>query len=205
MFYLHGCVRNTNMVTSSIRPNFTSEISRLAAEISEAIKKDPLYGPRHERERRIIGVEHEILLEQSLRTMKISFETEAQLRIKGTARTPDILLSVPLGVKVPKRLKDGSPNYLGYEWKTVWWIDSKAYFGDDHTHNHEIMPQAEAFVNRFGPGLILYWYGHAPLDRLADAQGDIAIIGWNLPECFLLPNGKLITDQGVLKNSHTAE
>ena len=39
-------------------------------------------------------------------------------------------------------------------------------FGDVQTHNSETLPQAEAFVHRFGPGLIIYWYGHAPLERL---------------------------------------
>jgi len=49
----------------------------------------------------------------------ISFENEEQLRDRGTARTPDVLLSVPLGIEVLK--KDSS----GTEWKIICWIDSK--------------------------------------------------------------------------------
>ena len=73
----------------------------------------------------------------ALEIKEIPFETEAQLRIKGTARTPDILLSCPVGVKVPTRRNEnknkGSKNVVlsrennisTYEWKIVCWIDSK--------------------------------------------------------------------------------
>jgi hypothetical protein len=44
----------------------------------------------------------------------VEFETETELRDKGTSRTPDILLLSPLAIK------DGS------EWKIIQWIDSKA-------------------------------------------------------------------------------
>ena len=32
--------------------------------------------------------------------MAIPFETEAELRIRGTAKTPDVLLSCPMGIRV---------------------------------------------------------------------------------------------------------
>ena len=44
-------------------------ISRIAKEVQEAIYMDPLYGPRSDRERQIIGTEYEIVLEQILRSM----------------------------------------------------------------------------------------------------------------------------------------
>ena len=43
--------------------------TRLAKEVQEAISLDPLYGPRSDRERQIIGTEYEIILEQTLRSM----------------------------------------------------------------------------------------------------------------------------------------
>ena len=52
----------------------------------------------------------------------IPFETETELRERGTARTPDILLSCPVGIQVPKRSGEG------LEWKVVSWIDSKVRF-----------------------------------------------------------------------------
>ena len=49
----------------------------------------------------------------------IPFENEEQLRDRGTSRTPDVLLSTPLGIEVPKK------NGNGAEWKIICWIDSK--------------------------------------------------------------------------------
>lgn len=55
----------------------------------------------------------------SLFATALSYENEEQLRNRGTSRTPDVLLSSPLGIQVMK--KDGS----GMEWKMITWIDSK--------------------------------------------------------------------------------
>lgn len=163
-------------------------LSRLATEVIEAMRSDPLYGPKQDRERQSVGLEHEEMLEKALEAMgesvlemiqstrieillqtkppifimflnisskicvlvpllystDIPFETENDLRIKGTARTPDVLLSTPVGMKVPKRsstsrklLLDGNEEHFAkgnvgedddeeeYEWKVVCWIDSK--------------------------------------------------------------------------------
>jgi hypothetical protein len=66
----------------------------------------------------------------------IPFETEAELRVRGTAKTPDILLSCPVGIRVRKRnelasasasassLNDGIDDDM-FEWKIICWIDSK--------------------------------------------------------------------------------
>ena len=70
---------------------------------------------------------------------------------------------------------------------------NQALFGDVKTHNESVLPQAESFVHRFGPGLILYWFGHAPIERLGDGHGDVLVTGWNLPEEFMLPTGEIAT------------
>jgi len=46
-------------------------------------------------------------------------------------------------------------------------------------------------VHRFGPGLILYWFGHGPLSKLENANGDFVIVGWKLPETILWPTGEV--------------
>jgi len=63
-------------------------------------------------------------------------------------------------------------------------------FGDEGTHKFSVLPQAEAYVHRFGPGMILYWFGHAPLSKLGDSNGDLVIQGWELPSKFLWPTGE---------------
>ena len=63
---------------------------------------------------------------------EIPFETEEELRARGTARTPDVLLSCPLSLNVPKRNiigcdghKDRVETEDDYDWKMICWIDSK--------------------------------------------------------------------------------
>mmetsp|Transcript_7768 Transcript_7768/g.11651 ORF Transcript_7768/g.11651 Transcript_7768/m.11651 type:complete len:285 (+) Transcript_7768:103-957(+) len=111
--------------------------SRLAREVVEATNSDPLYGPRVEKERNYVGIEYEIILERALRSMNIPFETEEQLRAKGSSRTPDILFSCPVALKVHKKLlsdsRHGAENMMvdevdsNYVWRMVCWIDSKVW------------------------------------------------------------------------------
>ena len=70
-------------------------------------------------------------------------------------------------------------------------VSNKAMYGDEGTHSTSVLPQAESYVHRFGSGMILYWFGHAPLSRLGDANGELVIQGWELPEQFLWPTGEL--------------
>ncbi len=51
----------------------------------------------------------------------------------------------------------------------------------------------------FVPGLVLYWFGHAPLDRLDNGHGDVIVKAWNVPEEFMLPTSE-VTSVGRSKN-----
>jgi len=119
---------NVTAINTTIRDNFSgrkilktdqSQITRLAREVIEATNCDPLYGPRFDKERNFIGVEYEIVLERTLRRMGIPFETEDELRERGTARTPDILFSCPVAIRTSTR------NDEEHDWKMICWIDSK--------------------------------------------------------------------------------
>ena len=114
------------------------------------------------------------------------FETEKDLQDRGTAKTPDVLLSCPIAVEIPTN--DGKQT----NWKIINWIDSKALFGDADTHRQSLVPQAESYLHRFGPGLVLYWLGHAP--GLNDWSREIVVSG-ELPSQFLLPNGEILHRQ----------
>jgi len=43
--------------------------TRLAREVREATTFDPLYGPLHDKERHIVGIEYEVVLEQELHSL----------------------------------------------------------------------------------------------------------------------------------------
>ncbi len=53
-----------------------------------------------------------------------------------------------------------------------------------------VLPQAYQYLHRFGPGLILYWFGYAPC--LQDDNDDVIIAAWDLPKYFMLPTGDFI-------------
>lgn len=167
-----------------IDPQSSKPTTRLAQEVMEAIESDPMHGPRQDRLRHAIGIEYEAMLEKCLNELDVPFESEQALRERGTSRTPDVLLSCPMGVRVTKKDADDDG------WRVICWIDSKALFGDVNTHQTSVIPQAESYVHRFGPGLILYWFGCAPVEMLDDAHGDIVISSWKLPEPLLFPTGE---------------
>jgi len=204
-------------------------LSRLSLEVREAIDSDPMYGPRQDKERHNVGIEYELLLEQTLTSMDIPYEAEAELRMRGTARTPDILLSCPMGIRVRRKesscstmirgdgaivqgqrhqekevddrssflkrqslinLEDGEDDEE-YEWKIICWIDSKALFGDVETHTNNVLPQVETYVHRFGPGLVIYFFGHAPLRMLGNGHGDVVIMD-HIPNTMIMPTGEIM-------------
>ena len=116
---------------------------RLRREVAAAVEADPHYGPYTDTVKRLVGLEYEERLNQILRAQGVPFLTEEELRLRGDARTPDVLLPVPLLVRG----------------RVVNWIDSKATFGDPGTHG-EYSAQFTSYLHRFDAGLVLYWFGY---------------------------------------------
>ncbi|XP_047397221.1 CDAN1-interacting nuclease 1 isoform X6 [Sciurus carolinensis] len=96
-----------------------------------------------------IGHEHEVLLRDLLLEKNLSFLDEDQLRAKGYDKTPDFILQVPVVMLCP----------LAVEGHIIHWIESKASFGDECSHHAYLHDQFWSYWNRFGPGLVIYWYG----------------------------------------------
>nr|XP_025949742.1 uncharacterized protein C15orf41 homolog isoform X2 [Dromaius novaehollandiae] len=79
-----------------------------------------------------IGHEHEVLLREMLLEKNLSFIAEDQLRAKGYDKTPDFILEVPVAV----------------EGHIIHWIESKASFGDESSHQAYLQDQFWSYWNR---------------------------------------------------------
>ncbi|KDO31958.1 hypothetical protein SPRG_03173 [Saprolegnia parasitica CBS 223.65] len=122
---------------------------RLRAELRACVVADVHCSPLCDRIRRSEGDEYEHMMILRLHQLGIPFENEHMLRERGLAKTPDALLLAPIQV----RTRDG-------RWHLVQWIDSKAMAHESATENEaQHIAQAHAYVNRFGPGMLLYWMG----------------------------------------------
>ena len=160
--------------------------SILARDLLEAIDADVYLGPLHDRARRLLGVDYELHLEERLKAvLNVPFRNEENLRDLGFSKTPDVLLECPVGVWVERERK----------WRMISWIDSKALFGDPETHNNQVIIQASSYVHRYGPGLIIYYFGHSPVETLEGVGGvgdDVLVCGWDCPEICLLSSGEVL-------------
>lgn len=124
--------------------------ARFGADVFRCIDNDPVSSPAVETIRRVTGLEYEILLYEKLSDLGISYQSEDDLRAAGFSKTPDVKLDAPIGVRG----------------RMVNWIDSKASFGDEHIHKTQGSDQFQSYVNRFGPGMVIYWFGY--IDELND-------------------------------------
>ncbi len=115
----------------------------LALNLHYCLHNDILTSPLTDQFRQQIGVEKENYMHARLREMGILFHTEAAMREAGYPKTPDALLAYPVEI-------DGH---------IVNWIESKALFSDVPTHQTYLRDQYWPYYNRFGPGLVIYWFG----------------------------------------------
>ncbi|PSC74291.1 NAD(P)-binding [Micractinium conductrix] len=118
-------------------------LARLQRDVEACVLCDRCYSPASDAARHAAGNAYEERLNAALAAAGVAFWTEDQLRSRGYHKTPDARLQVPIAVQ-------------GH---IVNWIDSKATFGDDKLHRQQTAEQYERYVNRFGPGLVIYWHG----------------------------------------------
>ena len=114
------------------------------------------------------------------------------MRNSGYDKTPDVLLDVPFATK------DGA---------IVNWIESKALFGSDENHDKYLVDQLNAYWNRFGSGLVIYWFGYISDLRISSLKAGILIEeAFPDDDQIILMNPahdiyyELPSDQGCLEN-----
>ncbi|XP_041969097.1 CDAN1-interacting nuclease 1 [Aricia agestis] len=154
------------VVKKYVKDTTLIENKDLAFQVFVAIVNDNQYGPHADIIKQSIGLEYELRLERELRLLNISFSDEKLLRMRGYDKTPDFKLDVPIAI-------DGF---------IVNWIESKALFGDEENHMGYLKEQLICYWNRFGPGLVIYWFGYLETLELTSEVNNMFILRTRLPD-----------------------
>lgn len=108
--------------------------------------------------RRTIGEDYEAWLKKYATDAGMVFHDEVYLRRHGYDKTPDLKLAVP----------------CMFRNNVIYWIESKASFGDMDSHQRYVQEQLSSYTNRFGSGVVIYWFGY--LDEIAQCKENINMI-----------------------------
>lgn len=82
---------------------------------------------------------------------------------------------MPVAVRAPRTAAASSGAGDGYdEWRIVTWVDSKATFGDERSHAASLEGQYQTYTNRYGPGLVIYWFGFVA--ELAGSDPEVLLL-----------------------------
>lgn len=131
-------------IISKLLKNYREiENKTLSQEIEICVNQDENYGPIIENIKKEVGLKYERMLHDILLEHQIHYYDEENLREEGYDKTPDFKLVVPIAV----------------DCHVVNWIESKALFGDSVSHSGYLEKQFWSYTNRFGPGLVIYWFG----------------------------------------------
>ncbi|KAJ6644280.1 CDAN1-interacting nuclease 1 [Pseudolycoriella hygida] len=137
---LNEMLRNPSLIPDSL----------LGANVSTCLYNDYRDGPIPDAIRQSIGEEYEHKLKQLAKDAGLHFFDEEDLRRIGFDKTPDLKLAVP----------------CLYKGSVIHWIESKASFGDMESHRKYVRDQLISYGNRFGAGIVIYWFGF--LDKILD-------------------------------------
>ncbi|KAJ8675687.1 hypothetical protein QAD02_011473 [Eretmocerus hayati] len=155
---------NSTSVSKMMRDTTLIDHKDLALDVYLCILYDDQYGPLATAISESVGEEYESILENHLIQSGISFLDESHLRTRGFDKTPDCKLAIPVAVG----------DFV------INWIESKAQFGSAEIHKKYTQEQFLSYWNRFGPGLVIYWFGF--LDDLDQSSESKFIIMDHFPK-----------------------
>jgi CDAN1-interacting nuclease 1 len=122
-----------------------------------------------------IGEEYEMKLKKMARDASLIFFDEGDLRREGFDKTPDLLLAVQ----------------CLYKNTIINWIESKASFGDSESHSKYLKEQLNCYENRFGSGIVIYWFGFEKSLILNPRRSGLIVLD-DFPEKALLTTFKTL-------------
>jgi len=144
-----------------------AENPKLASEVHLCNILDDDYGPLSDIIKQSIGHEKEVFLKRRAKELNLVFKDEDQMRAEGFDKTPDLRLEIPVVI----------------EGVVIHWIESKASFGDESTHSVYLKDQFWSYQNRFGPGIVIYWFGFIAELDVNRSKG--ILLFDHLPENFI--------------------
>jgi hypothetical protein len=115
---------------------------RLRRELEQIADLDPIYSPQGTEVQNERGRVGEARLNSWLDDQGIEYRTEEEIRDKYP-KTPDALLRKPMVYNGVKK----------------FWIESKGTFGDTIEVRRHLKRQLNPYVDLFGAGLVVYWFG----------------------------------------------
>ncbi|MCX6695665.1 MAG: TPD domain-containing protein, partial [Candidatus Altiarchaeota archaeon] len=116
---------------------------RLKTELVKALAEDLVYSPEGTTLMWERGKDVERRVKQWLNENRIKYITEYDAKKSQHIKTPDFRLE--------------SPVKMYGKW--VNWIECKASFGDDVEARRDYFKQLVHYVDLFGQGIVVYWYG----------------------------------------------
>ena len=125
-----------------IRDLNTCRNSRLKKELKQIAEMDIVYSPKGAQIQTERGKWGEALLNDWLDKRELKYRTEEDLR-STHKKTPDVLLDKPININGTK----------------VFWIESKASFGDEIELRKNVRRQLKPYTELFGTGAVVYWFG----------------------------------------------
>lgn len=147
-----------------LKDSATIDDGALATEVFMCVVNDKNYGPFADAMKNVVGLEYELRLKEELVDLKLAFVDEDVLRERGYDKTPDVKLEVPIVV-------DGT---------VVTWVESKALFGDPESHRAYVRDQYQSYWNRFGRGLVIYWFGF--VDEIVSSRDEGFLVRDHMPK-----------------------
>jgi len=150
-------------LSSMMKDPFTIPDRQLSHEVRQCILHDLGYGCVTDSIRHMVGTEYEDKLREMVERLNVPFQDETELRKLGYDKTPDVKLQIPIAVAG----------------RVVCWIESKASFGTPECHRQYLQDQYYSYLNRFGPGLVIYWFGF--VDELSNDDGENIMLSDRFP------------------------
>ncbi|CAG9789344.1 unnamed protein product [Diatraea saccharalis] len=163
---LQNVYSDSTMTKKCLKDTTLIENKDLACQVFLGLMNDNQYGPFADVIKQSIGLEYELRLERELRLMNITFSDENVLRSRGYDKTPDFKLDIPIAV-------DGF---------VINWVESKALFGDEENHSCYLKEQLLCYWNRFGPGLVIYWFGYLETLNSTPEVNNMFILRTSFPD-----------------------